>query len=248
MKFYYIRNWDQFQHYTSRNPPWIKLHFEILNSQDWLSLSDHARLVAVVCMLIASRHSGQVPADPLYIKRAGRLNARVDFKPLIECGFLSETLADAIIETETETEKKDIGRSKSIRPDDNFGNFKRSYPKREGSNPWKPAFSIWKQAVKLGADPAKIISGALAYRLECEKLKTEPRMIAQAQTWLRQSRWDDYAQQSNGHEYIAVAPYSDQWGAWRARMIALGEPVKFMDAQAEKGIGWGVPTEYPGAI
>lgn len=25
-----VRNWEQFQHYKDRNPPWIKLHFALL--------------------------------------------------------------------------------------------------------------------------------------------------------------------------------------------------------------------------
>lgn len=109
-----VRNWQKFQHYAKRNPPWIKLHFSILSSEDWVTLDDASRVLAVACMLIASRNGGQVPANGEYLKRVAYLNKSPNFKPLIECGFLecastmladaSAMLANACSETETETE------------------------------------------------------------------------------------------------------------------------------------------------
>lgn len=124
-KYYAIRNWRRFQHYKSGRgtPPWIKLHTEILRSRDWINWSDATRLTAVCCMLVASMNDGCVPDDPIMIKRVCQLRWRVNLKPLIECGFLEEmlanassTLANASLETETyrreayreETEKQDL--------------------------------------------------------------------------------------------------------------------------------------------
>ena len=114
MKYYAIKNWRHFQHYKHRNPPWVKLHQEILTSADWVMLADASKLLAVVCMLVASRNDGKVPNDPAYIKRVAYLNGKVDLQPLIQCGFLINPLAVAIngkhlrtnadTETETETE------------------------------------------------------------------------------------------------------------------------------------------------
>ncbi len=95
-----VRNWRRFQHYSKRNPPWIKLHFELLNSRDWVSLDDASRVLAVACMLIASRNNGMVPNNPDYLSRVAYLNQPPDFKPLIVCGFLTEIdtlLADASV-------------------------------------------------------------------------------------------------------------------------------------------------------
>jgi hypothetical protein len=110
---YRVKNWRQFQHYRDRNPPWIKLHFAMLSSADWVTLDDSSRVLAVACMLIASRNEGVVPSDPAYIKRVAYLNKTPNFKPLIECGFLESDsdrkpmLADARPETETETYKEE---------------------------------------------------------------------------------------------------------------------------------------------
>ena len=40
--------------------------------------------------------------------------------------------------------------------------------------------------------------------------------------------------------YVLLAPYSDEWKAERARKIAAGESVRFMDHEAAKGSSWAV--------
>ena len=109
-----IRNWHHFQQYKDRCPPWIKLHREILQSEDWVMWDDASRVLAIACMLLASRtEDGSLPANPGYIKRAAYLNTDPDLQPLINCGFLElegddskayKTLASCTTETETETE------------------------------------------------------------------------------------------------------------------------------------------------
>ena len=112
-----VKNWKRFQHYRDRNPPWIKLHFTLLTSSDWVALNDASRVLAIACMLIASRNEGQVDDSPLglaYIRRVAFLNSKPNLIPLIECGFLesastkaSVLLANPVSEVHTElpTEK-----------------------------------------------------------------------------------------------------------------------------------------------
>lgn len=109
MQILRVRNWAKFQHYRDRNPPWIKLHLEILSSRDWVMLNNDGRLLAITCMLIASRDEGYIPYDPDYISRVSYMK-NVDLKPLIDCGFLEvasnrkQMLADARPEKEAEKE------------------------------------------------------------------------------------------------------------------------------------------------
>ncbi len=117
-----IRGWAEFQHYKERNPSWIKLHYSLLSSEDWVTYDDASRALAVACMLIASHNynKGRVPADSEYIQRVAYLNSKPNFKPLIDSGFL-EPLADAsILRTnalpETET-YRDIDTESSLRSD-----------------------------------------------------------------------------------------------------------------------------------
>ena len=92
---YRVRNWDRFQHYKRRNPPWIKLHVELLASRDWVTLSDASRVLAIACMLLASKNDGEIDWDPEYIKRVAYLNSCPDLNPLLECGFLEPLQSDA---------------------------------------------------------------------------------------------------------------------------------------------------------
>jgi hypothetical protein len=109
--FFRIVNWKRFQHYKNRNPPWIKLHRELLTSRAWISEDDTNRTLMVALMLIAADTDNLIPADPGYVRRRAYLNTEPDFSRLLELGFLeraSNMLAtckqDARPETETETE------------------------------------------------------------------------------------------------------------------------------------------------
>lgn len=109
MKYLIIKNWEKFQHYKDRNPPWIKLHFEILSSRDWVMFDDASRALAIAIMLIASKDGGQIPYDEPYLCRM-IYRDKIDLNPLINSGFL-EVLAErkhmqAEFRPEKEAEKR----------------------------------------------------------------------------------------------------------------------------------------------
>lgn len=111
---YRVKNWRQFQHYKDRNPPWIKLHFALLSSADWVALNDASRVLAIACMLVASRNDGEIDgseAGLVYLRRVAYLSAKPNLSPLIECGFLesaSKPLALAQADARPETETEDL--------------------------------------------------------------------------------------------------------------------------------------------
>lgn len=108
MQYLRVKNWSKFQQYKDRNPPWIKLHFEILTSLDWVALSDASRLLMIMCLLVASRYRGHVPYDASYMRRVCHLKY-VNFNPLIGIGYLEKTQADVtkwLAETETDQRHK----------------------------------------------------------------------------------------------------------------------------------------------
>jgi hypothetical protein len=74
-----------------------------------------------------------------------------------------------------------------------FETFWRAYPSRAShANPKKPAAQKFELAIKRGIVPAVIIRGAQNYAEIVRREGTEPRFIAQAQTWLHQERWTEY--------------------------------------------------------
>jgi len=97
MDYYEIPSWPEYQHYRSRNPPWIKLHSALLQSRAWVLADNDARVLMVVCMLLGSRADvpGQIPADPEYIQRVAYLDRPPDFAPLLASGFLALASASA---------------------------------------------------------------------------------------------------------------------------------------------------------
>jgi len=98
---YYVKNWKEHQHYKDRNPPWIKLHYALLSSEDWVMLDDASRVLAVAILLVASKNDGYIDGSERglkYLSRVAYLNQSPDLKPLIETGFLTpaiKALADA---------------------------------------------------------------------------------------------------------------------------------------------------------
>lgn len=61
MKFLSVQNWDRFQHYKDRDPPWVKLYRDTLTSESWVLGSDLSRLVQVASILLAPRYGNQIP-------------------------------------------------------------------------------------------------------------------------------------------------------------------------------------------
>lgn len=131
MKYLRLLGIEKYQHYKDRNPPWVKLHCDILNSYTWTVLDNESRLLAIVCIVLASRTENRIPLDREYLRLQGRFKQRPDVRPLIEVGFAeviedgvvtgdaSEVLADASnlrtnvrpeTETETETKTKKVAR------------------------------------------------------------------------------------------------------------------------------------------
>jgi len=118
------KNWDNFQHYKHRSPPWIKLHRNLLDDMHYQRLPIASKALAPMLWLLASEsNTGVIEktteeiAFRLRMPEKDVINA---IKPLIDNGFFSDAdnmLADCLqnattekrqsrvrVETETETE------------------------------------------------------------------------------------------------------------------------------------------------
>ena len=58
-----VCNWRKFQHYAKRNPPWIKLHRQLLDDREWQELEDGPARLLVELWLLGSEGDpgGSVP-------------------------------------------------------------------------------------------------------------------------------------------------------------------------------------------
>jgi len=89
MKLYFkVKNWDDFQHYKDRNPPWIKLHNHLLDDYDFECLGDAAKGHLLCIWMLASRTKNLMPFDPSWISKKIGSSSKVNLQALIESGFL----------------------------------------------------------------------------------------------------------------------------------------------------------------
>ena len=111
----HIKNWSEFQHYTDRRPPWVKLHHSLLDNFEFHCLPVASKALAPMLWLLASEAvEGNISDDLSKIAFRLRMtpeDVQIALKPLIDKGFIiadSNVLADcnqvATPETETETE------------------------------------------------------------------------------------------------------------------------------------------------
>jgi hypothetical protein len=109
-----IKNWNKFQHFKDRKPPWVKLYRDLLDDIEWHELDAQASKVLVMCWLIASEEDGHIPPTKTLAFRL-----RMSEKQTIDClnklshwleqddiNAISERYQDDGLETETETEKE----------------------------------------------------------------------------------------------------------------------------------------------
>jgi hypothetical protein len=120
------KNWSEYQHYKDRNPPWIKLHRDLLNDRDFMCLPIASKAIAPLLWLLASEEkSGDFNANVAELAFRLRMTEKEindGLKPLISKGFfvdasgvLAECLQVAIPETERETEKEVEKKPKTLK-------------------------------------------------------------------------------------------------------------------------------------
>jgi hypothetical protein len=59
--FLSVSNWERFQHYKDRDPPWVKLYRDLLTSESWVLGNDLSRVVQVASIMLAPRYGNQIP-------------------------------------------------------------------------------------------------------------------------------------------------------------------------------------------
>jgi len=92
MKTLKVKNWEEYQHYKNRCPPWIKLHVKILNDRCFTSLSCASRGLLMQLWVIASEYDGFVPnnIDELKYRLRDDGIEQEDLNLLINKGLLKE--------------------------------------------------------------------------------------------------------------------------------------------------------------
>lgn len=195
-----VKNWNKFQHYKDRNPPWIKLATDIFQNYEFSRLEDASKLLAICIFTLASRSSdGSVPYDLDYIKRQCNLGSSIKeshINELIKQGLIvnaSVLLAgckqDAIPETYREE-----GYSKEVETEsitrETFEKFFEDFPKLRRGNRDK-ANTAYRNALKR-ATAEEIYVGLQSYRSSSE---SQGKYAKGATAWLNDDRWTNQYEQ-----------------------------------------------------
>lgn len=188
------KNWQTFQHYKDRCPPWIKLHRDLLNDRRYMCLPTASKALAPLLWLLASEtKEGIFNASHEELEFRLRMplkEIKTGLEALIGVGFFIVVGADAsnvlagcpqgaIPETETETEQTS---------QQSFVDFWNSYPRKVARS---DAQKAW---IKLKVDSsllATILKAIEEQKMSADWQKDGGKFIPHPTTWLNGRRWED---------------------------------------------------------
>lgn len=219
MKYLTVKNWDNFQHYKDRNPPWIKLHRSLLDDYEFSSLPDVVKGQLMLIWVFASQNEGKIPQDAKFLERKLGFTERCALQQMVESGFLipeqpassdarpsaSEVLADckqpasevlALARSQEERQRTKATETEGAR--ETFIQFWAEYPRKVA----KPdAERAWLK-LKPGPDLLGVIlSGLRRQRGSREWSSDGGKFIPHPATWINGRRWEDEGTKAPGDEF-----------------------------------------------
>jgi hypothetical protein len=183
------KNWESFQHYKDRAPPWIKLHHGLLDDRMFQKLPDASRALAPCLWLLASESKagdfdGSIEELSFRVRQSEKW-IEAALKPLIDKGFFvvlqdaSEALAGcqqvAVPETEKRREETEA-----------FATFWSAYPNKTAKPRAVKAF----RSAKINGHLPDVLADIEA-RAQGEWCGKEMRFIPHPATYLNDRRWED---------------------------------------------------------
>ncbi len=223
MKYLRVKNWDNFQHYKDRNPPWIKLHRTLLDDYEFCALPDLVKGQLMLIWVFASQNEGKIPQDAKFIERKLGFSERAALQQMVEAGFLlpeqpastdaGEPLADCkqpastvlalarsrdlepTKATETETDARARG----------FDRFWSAFPRKVAK---QDAEKVWSKLKPQGELLEIIISAVQRQAVSEQWVKEKGKYVPHAATWLNGKRWEDQE---------ATPAAMDEYDLWASR-------------------------------
>jgi hypothetical protein len=86
--FFRIRNFERFQHYKDRNPPWIRLYGGLWRDRAFFRLPDAVKAHLIGLFALAARLDNRIPDDPEWIAHELCASEPIDLGALLTSGFL----------------------------------------------------------------------------------------------------------------------------------------------------------------
>jgi len=92
-EYFEVKNFSSYQHYSKRNPPWVKLHKGIWTDAGFLELKTDTKLLLLSLFCAASDYENVLKNDVKWLKTIIKIRPFPDITPLFEKGFLIPLLA-----------------------------------------------------------------------------------------------------------------------------------------------------------
>lgn len=189
------KDWDTFQHYKDRSPPWIKLHKTLLNNFEFRCLPDASRALAPLLWLLASEYENGV-IDASEEKLCFRLHLTKkelyeSIHPLVESGFFaieqdaSTTLAPCKQNARLEREEREGEKERDI-VQNRFAELWLAYPKRQSR---KTAIKAYIKALREVSH--ETIMAALERAKRSDSRFREAQFTPMLASWLNAGGWAD---------------------------------------------------------
>lgn len=86
--FFRIRNFERFQHYKDRNPPWIRLYGGLWRDRAFFRLPDAVKAHLIGLFALAARLDNRIPDDPEWLAHELCASEPIDLGALLASGFL----------------------------------------------------------------------------------------------------------------------------------------------------------------
>lgn len=220
MEYLSVRNWEKYQHYKQRKPPWIKLYTSLIQSPDMIRYTAATRWHICGLMLLASQYDNLIPFDREWISHligagteirwdeifAGGMiqckrNASNTLAPCMQHACLeTETYKEETYKEETETEKRpQAGTPLVLIPDTTIlqeevseGDARELFDRFWDSYPRKESkLRAWQSFQKL--HPDEILLEIMLYwigRAVKSEQWQDKNKIPHPSTWLNQRRWE----------------------------------------------------------
>lgn len=214
-----IRNWDKWQSYRKDRgqPPWIKIHRQLMRDPNWVSLTDAQRGQLVAIWMLAADRNGVIPASAALIRKLCFMDSEPNLNLFIEKEFLdgcqdgvtvtpirrqvdqpeesrgeTETEAESLSEPSSDPQPKAGNSRKRVSYPPEFESFWKDYP-TDPLQSKKEAFTAWN---RLGPDDrTQAARAAPAFRRYCAE-NPDYRPV-HACRFLSQRRFDGFAVSSS---------------------------------------------------
>ena len=199
MKHLRVANLTNYQHYTKRNPPWVKLHRTSLSDYDLRKMPVASRLCFHYCTILASETDNFIPYDLKYLsERMGFEVTELVLSPLLlkkcllasgERRILSSVALSSVSVSDSSSSSSESEGEKIVkkRGEEEFEQFWAAFPRKTGK---KDALKAWGHAED--KPPLLEILAALARGIRSAQWqKDHGQFIPYPATWLNQGRWAD---------------------------------------------------------